>query len=262
MTDLDDAYANMAYIPGGAEYPARWTAKAERFRAGATWRTEPYGPGPRHGVDLFLPQEAALGTARGTVVFVHGGYWLKFSPRDFSHLAAGALAAGWAVAMPGYDLAPAVRLHEITAQVARGVTVVARHLGGPLRLAGHSAGGHLVARMVCPGVLPEDVLARVERVVPISPLSDLAPLQRTAMRADLGLDDAEVAAESPVRHPAPAVPVHVWVGGAERPAFLDQTRWLAKAWGCALSVEPGRHHFDVIEALETRHSPLMQALIG
>lgn len=257
MTDLDDAYANMAYIPDGASFPGRWAEAAQRFREGARWHEQSYGPGLRHRIDIFVPESAP----RGLMVFIHGGYWLRFDRRDFSHLAAGAVAAGWAVAMPSYDLAPAVRVREITAEVALAVQVAARQVGGPIRICGHSAGGQLSARMLCPGVLPVDVLARVERVVPISPVSDLAPLMRTSMNADLRLDAEEARAESPVHCPAPEAPVQVWVGGAERPAFLDQARWLAEAWGCGMEVEPGRHHFDVIEGLE-RPSPLLEAVIG
>jgi hypothetical protein len=52
------------------------------------------------------------------------------------------------------------------------------------------------------------------------------------------------------------------VGADERPAFLDQARWLAEAWGVELTFETGRHHFDVIEGLEHADSPMMRALFG
>jgi len=257
VTDLDDAYANMAYIPGGEAYPARWAEAAARFRDEAMMVQVGYGPGVRRQIDVFLP----MGTPKGLIVFVHGGYWMKFSPQDFSHLAAGAVAAGWAVAMPGYDLAPAMRISQITGLIAMAVAELARRFSGPIRLVGHSAGGHLVARMLAPGLLPEAVMARIEGVVSISPVSDLAPLLRTSMNATLQLDEAEVLRESPVHQAVPKVPVQVWVGEDERPAFRDQARWLAEAWACPLTVEPGRHHFDVIEGLEAE-SPLLQAVIG
>ena len=88
----DEAYKNADYIPGGAEYPARWAARAEAFRDARAARAKlglTYGPGARNWFDLFLPK----GRPEGLCVFIHGGYWLRFSPRDFSHLAAGPLAA-------------------------------------------------------------------------------------------------------------------------------------------------------------------------
>ena len=58
-------------------------------------------------------------------------------------------------------------------------------------------------------------------------------------------------------------PVSVWVAGDERPAFLDQARWLAEAWpGTALTIVPGRHHFDVIDDLTDPESGLVRFLTG
>ena len=57
------------------------------------------------------------------------------------------------------------------------------------------------------------------------------------------------------------VDCHVWVGGQERPAFLWQARVLAEEWDCPWTVDPGRHHFDVIDGLEDGESPLMRACL-
>jgi len=259
--DMDAAYSNADHVSDSADYPPRWNAEAAAFRAALGARAAldlPYGDGPRARFDLFHPE----GAARGLVVFVHGGYWKAFDKSTWSHLAAGPLAHGWAVAMPSYDLCPDVRIADITGQIARAVTAAAAHVAGPIRLAGHSAGGHLVARICAPGMLPDPVAARLARVVPISPLSDLAPLMRTQMNAALRIDAEEARTESPRHQPAPAVPVTVWVGAAELPAFLDQARWLSEAWGVEMVADPGRHHFDVIEPLAEPDSPLVAALLA
>jgi len=258
--DLDIAYQNAPHIPGGAEYPARWAAAAAAFRARLGARAmlgRAYGDGARQFCDLFMP----AGSPRGVLVFVHGGFWRAFGPRDWSHLAAGGLGRGWAVAMPGYSLAPAARVGAIGREIAAAVDRLAAAMAGPLVLTGHSAGGHLVARMACAD-LALAAAGRLARVVPISPIGDLGPLMQTAMNADLRIDPAEAAAESPaLLAPRPGLPVHVWVGGAERPAFLDQARGLASAWDAALTVAPGRHHFDVIDPLADPASDLMEALL-
>ena len=256
----DEAFANAKHIPGGDGFPPRWAASAEAYRAASGGRFGlRYGAGDAEWFDLFLPG----GDPAGLLVFVHGGYWLRFSPRDFSHLAAGPLARGWAVAMPAYTLAPAARIAGMTRQIAAAVTAAAAEVAGPIVITGHSAGGQLSARMACPGRLAEAVAARIARVVPISPLTDLRPLRETSMNADLGIDAAEALAESPALLPRRAgLAVHVWVGGAERPVFLDQARRLGNAWACPVTVEPGKHHFDVIEGLEAAESPLMAALLG
>ncbi len=130
-------------------------------------------------------------------------------------------------------------------------------------MTGHSAGGHLSARMGCAdAALPDAVAARLRRVVPISPVADLAPLMQTEMNTQLHLDSAEATAESPAYLPLRSgVSVHVWVGGQERPAFLWQARTLSENWSCPWTVAPGRHHFDVIDDLENPDTPLVQTLL-
>jgi arylformamidase len=258
MARWDAAFANAAHIAGGSGFPARWAAEAAAFREGA--RAElglAYGGGERERFDLFRPEGKPL----GTLVFVHGGYWRAFGRETWSHLAAGAVARGWAVAVPSYDLCPAVRIGAITRQIAQAVQAVARAVEGQIVLTGHSAGGHLVARMGCADVaLP--VIGRVARIVPISPVADLGPLIETEMNKDFQLDEAEAVAESPVCHAAPDVPVHVWVGALERPAFIEQAGMLARVWDAGLTVAAGRHHFDVVEPLRDGDSALVRLLLG
>lgn len=255
----DEAYANSAYIPDGDGYYARWADAAAAFRV----RHENqklgvvYGAGARQTYDIFWPDQPPS----GTVIFVHGGYWMAASSSDFSHLAAGAVARGHACAILNYSLAPDVRIGDITQEIASAIGAIAARTQGAIYLVGHSAGGHLVARMGCADQAA-DWSRRVRRIMPISPLSDLAPLMETTMNATLGIDADEAKAESPVHHTPQDIAVTVWVGGAERPAFLDQARWLADAWGCAQYIEPDRHHFDVIEGLENCDSSMMKALLS
>lgn len=263
--DPDTAYANAAFIPDGAAYPDRWEAAARSWRetedlAGRARLNLAYGKTERQRLDFFLP----AGRAQGVLVFVHGGFWHLFDRKYWSQLAAGATARGWAVAVPSYTLAPEVRISAITAEIAQALCFAATLAPGPVVVTGHSAGGHLSARMACCDIaLPDAVASRIRRIVPISPLSDLRPLMATKMNADLRIDAAEAAAESPVLHlDVRDIPVTVWVGAEERPAFLDQARWLADAWPTArLRVEPGHHHFDIIEGLREPESPLMNALL-
>lgn len=261
--ELDDAYANAPYIPGAADYPPRWSARASAFRdrlqlAGRAELGLAYGESPRQAIDLFYPETSV----QGLFVFVHGGYWLRFDRSYWSHLAEGALARGWAVAIPSYDLCPDVRISDITRQIACAVETSAGRVAGPVSLAGHSAGGHLVARMCVPGILSGDVAARLMRCVPISPVADLRPLLKTSMNSELGLTMAEAEAESPVLLKPMGVSITIWVGGEERPAFLDQAGWLATAWNCEQVLAEGRHHFDVIEALSDPKSAMVDNIVA
>ena len=72
----------------------------------------PYGAGERHRIDLFS------GDGTGPiVVFIHGGYWQALDGSFFSHLAGGLNAHGIDVAMPSYDLCPAVSIADIIGQM-------------------------------------------------------------------------------------------------------------------------------------------------
>ena len=259
---LDDAYANAAYIDGADSFPPRWKKEAEAFRANLGARAQlnvRYGPSDRQKFDFFQPE----GVSRGTVVFVHGGYWKAFDKSYWSHLAAGPLARGYAVAMPSYDLCPDVRISEISTQIAAALTEVANRTQGAIVLSGHSAGGHLVARMTDPLLLGAEVRDRITRIVPISPVADLAPLLQTQMNDTLRLDEAEAEAESPMNMTPPhGVDVTVWVGAQERPAFLEQAENFARSWGAKQVVAEGKHHFDVIDPLAEPDSDLTKALLG
>lgn len=262
--DLNEAYNNVDFIPEGKSYEGRWAADAAEHRSleqglGRAYLNLPYGDTDRQRYDLFYP----AGRPEGLVVFVHGGYWRRFDRSFWSHFTAGPVARGWAVAVPSHTLAPMARISAITQEIAQAVTTAADRIAGPLVLTGHSAGGHLVARMVqAGGPLSEAVAGRVVRCVPISPVSDLRPLVGLELNADLRLDPAEAAAESPMLgRPQPGISLSVWVGADERPVFLDQARWLAEAWDAPLHVPDGLHHFDVIDGLKSRDSDLTRDLL-
>jgi arylformamidase len=256
--DPDREYSNGAFIPEADSFAPAWAAAAEAFRANAGDRARldlPYGSKARQRFDLFLPARPPT----GVIVFVHGGYWMAFGRDSWSHLAAGALAWGWAVAMPSYTLAPEAQISEITAEIVMACRAVAAEVPGPMVVTGHSAGGHLAARMGCADI----DLPMVRRVVPISPLAELGPLMATAMNQKLRLTPEACAGESPARLALRrGTSAHVWVGADERPAFLWQARTLAEEWACSMTADPARHHFDVVDALANPHSPLIEALLA
>ncbi|WP_134724663.1 alpha/beta hydrolase [Paracoccus luteus] len=265
--DWTDAFENAAHIPDGPAWPARLAAEAAAARdrlAAQAFQTLRYGDDPRQTLDLIAP----AGASRGLAVFVHGGYWKAFDPSAWTHLALGARAAGWTVALPGYRLAPAARIADITRDVAAAVARAAQLVPGGVRLAGHSAGGQLAARLASdPGLLPPAVHARIAAVLSISGLHDLRPLTLAAMNAILRLDAAEAVSESPALAPPPPVPVTAWVGGDERPEFLRQSALLVERWREAggqarLVVQPDLHHMNVVAGLTAPDSPITRAWLG
>jgi acetyl esterase/lipase len=269
IEDWDDAYANGAHIEGAEEYPARWAEESACFRREMEEQKRAdcdiaYGDSERQRFDIFRPE----GSIRGLVVFVHGGYWRAFDKSSWSRLATGPVSRGWAVVIPSYDLAPTVSIDRITHQIGDAISHAASLVDGPIRLAGHSAGGHLVARMMCAdSPLAADFRQRIERVVSISGLHDLRPLLKTAMNDDFRMTEALAVAESPaLMQPIENVELVCWVGADERPEFVRQSELLANIWtGFGIETTarqaPGQHHFNVIDGLADPISPLGCALL-
>lgn len=269
IQDWDDAYANMPNIPDGEAYPTRWERAAKTFRETlpAKYCFEPsisYGPADRNCYDLFRPEKP-----NGNVmIFIHGGYWMRFDNSYFSHLAAGALANGCAVALPNYSLCPEVKIREISAEITKAIIAISKQFDGSIYLAGHSAGGHLATRMVCAdSKLPRQVQSRIVRVLSISGVHDLRPLLKLEMNATLNLVHDEAAAESPVLHtPIPGTKIICWVGAGERSEFIRQNALLANIWtGLGASTiafeQPDCHHMNVIDALADPSSAMLQMLL-
>ena len=268
--DLDDAYENSAYIPGAASWLQGLPDRAASFRASQpdAMLNQPYGKSERQRYDLFTP-EGGLDAARGLLAIVHGGYWMALSKDDFSYLAAGPLARGWTVAMIGYTLAPQARIAEITTEIAAATNAMAKLGNGPLRLAGHSAGGHLVARMICQDVALSDQAAqRLDRVVSVSGLYDLRPLRRLAKNETWQLDDAEAATESPVMQiPREGIELACIAGADERPEFIRQNALLPLAWQglgtpAYSRLLAGDHHFSVIDHLANMDSDVCRSVVS
>ncbi len=270
VTDWEAAYTNGAYIVNGNQWPAAWVEPAKAFRdnltaAGRAKLDLAYGPAERNRFDLFLPESRP----KGLVVFVHGGYWLQLDKSYWSHLAAGSIATGYAVAIPSYTLCPEDRIGGIGKEIAAAITAAAEIVDGPIVLTGHSAGGQLVARMMTTtSPLNEAFLKRIRHVLAISGLHDLRPIMKRSMNAQLRIDDAEARTESPaLLEPVDSIRLTCWVGGAERAEFIRQNALLANIWtglGAATEVvvEPDKHHYTVLDGLTDAEHPLTRTLLA
>lgn len=266
-TTWDDAFANMAHIPGSEAFADQWVSDAITYRDGAA-RVETgirYGEQPRETLDMVMPD----GQPRGLAIFVHGGYWKATDPSYWTHYAEGARTRGWAVCLPGYTLAPKAHISDMTEQIGRAITYAAGRVAGPIRLAGHSAGGHLVTRMCCDdSPLPHAVWARVVHTLSISGVHDLRPLLLTEMNETLDLTPEEAEQESPILHaPRMGAAVTAWVGGGERPEFLRQAQMLDLIWKglqipTAYVADSDHDHFSVLKDLRRPDSPITQAFVG
>lgn len=268
--DWDDAFDNTGYINGSALMAERWATSSAEYRQAMLAKDLAeldiaYADRPRNQFDLFKSEQAG----DGLIVFIHGGYWHRLDRSFWSFIAQGPLQHGWNVAIPSYTLAPDAAISHITQEVARAITVAAQKVDGPIRLIGHSAGGHLVSRMLCDdSALDAEIFARIEHVVPVSGVYDLRPLLNTGMNQTLGLSEQEAQKESPVlRTPRSNCSIKLWVGCNERPEFLRQTRLMCETWQVKHDkidaiYQAGKDHLSVIEDLADPESDLVAELIS
>ncbi len=254
--DLEAEYDNRARVPEHRAIIEGWARDAAAFRAAA--RAElavPYGGRERTRLDLFRPAADAGGAV---IVFIHGGYWQALDRSFFSHLARGAVAHGMIVAIPGYDLCPAVRVGDIVDEMRQACLELWRREGRTLVVVGHSAGGHLGAEMLAtdwPALdasLPRHL---VRAAYAISGLFELEPLVPTSINKALGMDAAEARGLSPLFRRAPAgLALDAVVGGEESSEYLRQSRTIADVWGKAgvatrFEAIAGANHFTIIAPL-------------
>ncbi len=268
--DWDDAFANMAHVPDSQELPAFWTKRAQQYRTDASTQNTrididvPYGAHARELFDIVWPDASP----KGLVVFVHGGYWIRLDKSYWTDLAEGARANGWAVCLPSYTLAPEARISDITNQIGRAIVKASELVSGPIRITGHSAGGHLVSRMACENSpLPLNVQQRIQHTVSISGLHELRPLLHTQMNESLRLDIEEASNESAIlQRPIKNTSMTAWVGGGERPEFIRQARLLELVWqgldaDIKCVIDSDHNHFTVIEGLKNPDSKITQELL-
>jgi arylformamidase len=259
---LDAQYNNRARIPDHPAIFQRWAEASQAARDGspAALLDRRYGDGPGETLDVF-----PAGTPGAPLLlFIHGGYWRALDKADFSFVAPAFNAAGAAVVVPNYGLCPAVSIEVIAVQMAAALAWSWRHAAtfgaDPARIAvaGHSAGGHLVAMLLsCRWKqVGEDLpLQPLSGGLAISGLYDLEPIRQTPFLApDLRLTPAAVARLSPAFFPRPrAAPLYAVAGGDESEEFIRQNRLIRDVWGpTAVPVcetVPHANHLTVLQGL-------------
>ncbi|MGE5168854.1 MAG: alpha/beta hydrolase [Rudaea sp.] len=270
--EIERGYDNRAAVPEHPywfeQFAARTREAVEALRPALDVR---YGPGAKETLDLYVPKA----NARGTLLFIHGGYWRGLDKSEHGFVAPVFVDEGYAVAVVNYDLCPTVTIATIVDECRRAVAWLvregpARGAPGPLVIGGHSAGGHLAAMMfatdwTAQGFAPAPIAGGFS----LSGVHDLEPLLQFSGNADFRLDGPEARRLSPVHlRPATDAPLVLAVGANETSEFVRQTDMLWDAWphnrppGATGPVHVAeRHHFNVVLDFTERDSALTQAVL-
>ena len=259
MTDeeVERGYNNRAAVPDHQRWLDEWVVLGRR--AQQTLRPAldvAYGDGADETLDLYLPSRAA----RGTLLYVHGGWWRALDKSDYAFVAPTFVDAGYAVALCNYTLCPRGTIANAVEQCRRALAWLVgegprRGAPAPLVVGGHSAGGHLTAMMYT-----FDWRAQGFDAVPfvggvsLSGVHDLAPLVQFSHNVDFRLDDAEARRMSPAAvQPSTGTPLLLACGADETSEFVRQTDLLWDAWPrnhpprvAAPMHVAGRNHYSLV----------------
>ena len=275
--ELDAQYNLRALLPeAAAQYEDFCEHESVRLRAELDHRLDvPFGPTLAEHVDVYPAPGPSDGGAP-VLVYVHGGFWVLRTSKEFGFVARGPASRGVATVVTNYALAPAVTMGEMVRQTRAAVAWAYRNApsfgGDPDRLhvAGHSAGGHLVATLPMTDWegeygLPKDT---VKSVTAISGLYDLSPFPYTFLQPKLGLSADEVLRYSPILHvpQEDAPPLLLPYGAKETAGFRQQSEDFHAAWeargldGTLLPI-PGKNHFDILYDFLDAGSPLLSPIL-
>ena len=117
---VEREYNLRAAFPDHPQWFARWAADSAAARARLRSRLDlRYGRGPKQTLDLF-PAETS-GPLRGTLLFIHGGYWRALDKDDHSFVAPPFVEQGIDVVVINYDLCPDVSIAHIVEQCREAV---------------------------------------------------------------------------------------------------------------------------------------------
>ncbi|GHB73772.1 hypothetical protein GCM10010331_72250 [Streptomyces xanthochromogenes] len=270
---LDRQYSPSSRVPSLGAYLREYARRSTAARRCHPVRTGlAYGGHPAEVLDYF-PGRPGPGRPP-LLVFVHGGNWQALGRAESAFPVPPLLAAGAAVAVVEYGLAPDVGLDAMAGMVRRAIDWLLHHadrLGfasDRLHLCGTSAGAHLAAMALLPGP-PQgpDVSGRIAGAVLLSGMYDLEPVRLSYVNEALRLDEAGARRNSPLGLLPPRLPqVVVARGGNETEEYVRQhDRMVAalrpRAAVCEVVAER-RDHFDLPYDLGVRGTGLGDAVLA
>ncbi|XP_061382895.1 kynurenine formamidase isoform X1 [Danaus plexippus] len=235
-----------------------------------------YGSTPGQKLDILgtdLPDDSPI------LVYVHGGYWQELS-RELSRYPAQPLYRfRIKTIVIGYDLCPAATLPEIVNQIqnaAKFVFSYAEKMGSRgVYFAGHSAGAHLVAKLLSNSDFLEHTpgSCRLQGAFLISGVFDLRELIHTSVNMAVQLPREWAVPLSPqfdcfTHLQARRVRVYILAGQHDSPTFKKQSREFYELLyntclmqNMYLEIKDNMDHFDIVECFANDDNYLKNLLV-
>jgi acetyl esterase/lipase len=220
----------------------------------------------KHKLDLYLPKDKK---SFPVLMFVHGGSWKSGDKSLYTALGNRFAKLGIGVAIPSYRLMPKhphpAQIEDTAAAFAWVYKNIAQYGGNPQRIyiAGHSAGGHLVALLALDGAY----LGKYD--IPLSAIRGVAAISGVY---DVSKIDAFAAADgeenpSPIAHVHPKAPPFLvaycqWDYLALPMQARDFAASLKKSFDpVELMYVPGQGHISEIIHVVTDDDVIAQAIL-
>lgn len=232
----------------------------------------------KHKLDLYLPPGRK---DFPTLLFIHGGGWShgdkKFWFDLYGRLGKSFAGEGVGVAVVNYRLAPGSKHPDQATDVAQAIAWVNKNIskygGKPdqLYLAGHSAGGHLVALVSSNQQYLKDAGASpsaIKGVIPISGVYDVSP-NELLFSMVFGKEPAVRQDASPITHVKPGLPPFLIVHGDHELPHCDgpcasrfHTKLKENQNVCRLLPIANRDHMSIIARIIDTSDPGHVAMIS
>jgi len=230
-----------------------------------------YGPGQDETLDIF-PSGKKSSPA---LVFIHGGYWISGSSKDYSYIARGLVSNGVSVVVVNYSLCPKVTIADITKQCRSALAYIYREADKydidrkQIFVAGHSAGGQLVGMLTVTDWkkefgLPENI---IKGGIAVSGIYDIKPLFYSYLQPKLFLNYSDLFRYSPFYNiPDDSFPLMISYGFDETSEFQRQSedyfnRWTGHRLPAEAYTQEGKNHFSAIEGFNNKDSLLCNKIL-
>ena len=259
MKLANGSYDNSTTVKDEAGILAEFQLRSQQvYQDNNSVRRIVYGDDERENIDWFISSQPA----RGTIIFIHGGYWQSCNKEDFAFITTGPLMAGFDVMLVEYSLAPRVTLQQIYQQIGAALDTIylLADIKMPVYLSGHSAGGHLAA---CWQTHP-----LITATLAISGIFELSPLLATTVNRQLQLTEQEVSVLSPLRHPPEcSSAITLFYGADELSELIAQSENYAQ-WFSQNNVPvecvavAGANHYNILDTLFSTDGLLLESIIN
>ncbi len=259
---LNLQYNNRFHVPDFQIHIQQWeNCSRETGKKYTVVKDIPYGSLPRECLDIF----PSTNPDSKTLIFIHGGYWLRFD-KSFFHFIAGAFA-GYDITtvLINYPLMPSATMDQLVLSCQKAVEWVYQNIapfnGNPAQLyiAGHSAGAHLAAMLLTTKELLNYQIS-IKGICTLSGLFNLLPIQLSNINEELQMDKDTAIRNSPAMlTPVALCPLLITAGSAETDEFKDQSHEfynsLENKNGTVELIEiPGLNHFSILDSVYDQNS--------